>query len=86
MKTCTIRLEKKGCFLDKGGISIDERVSIKDNSGNPCQDDHQDRIDLELPGEDECTSEDQEAFIVDEVLAVHQQQGGGCNQSDHYRT
>ena len=61
-------------------------VSIKDNSGNPCQDDHQDRIDLELPGEDECASEDQEAFIVDEVLAVHQQQGGGGNQADCSRT
>ena len=24
MKTCTIRLEKEDCFLDKGRISIDE--------------------------------------------------------------
>ena len=58
---------------------------VKDNSGDTCQDDHQDRIDLKFPGKEKRGPEDQETFVVDEVLVVHQQQCGGGNQADRCR-
>ena len=43
-------------------------------------------MDLELPGKDEGGTEDQETFVVDEVLFVHQHECGGGDQSDCGRT
>ena len=43
-------------------------------------------MDLELPGKDEGGTEDQETFVVDEVLFVHQHKCGGSDQSDCGRT
>ena len=39
-------------------------------------------MDLELPGKDEGGTEDQETFVVDEVLFVHQHECGGGDQSE----
>ena len=43
-------------------------------------------MDLELPGKDEGGTEDQETFVIDEVLFVHQHECGGGDQSDCGRT
>ncbi len=56
-------------------------VSVQRQTGGPCKTDHQDRVQPEFPAQQKCGGKNQHAFIVDEVVAVHENQCGGGNQS-----
>ena len=55
---------------------------IKDVSCDSGEDDHEDGVHFEFEGGDEGYGKDDVAFVVGEVLFVHEQQGGGADQSE----
>lgn len=55
---------------------------IKNVSRDSCQNDHEDGVHFEFEGGDEGYGKDDVAFVVDEVLFVHEQQGGAADEPE----
>ena len=61
----------KKCFQPKRYRMI-SWLPVQYQPRNPCQYNHQDGVNFELPGKDKGGTKDQETFVIDEVFFVHQ--------------